>query len=454
MSSPGRTGAALKIVASAVDSHRMPPLPAAAARSARAWWCLLLVGPVALPLAATPTATASMTTSLAVTSTATSMATPTATPTAGCGSAPGLLRNSPLQSWRPRGGVLVRAWKGRNHLGLPIQLTVAQADLSRARPAVSTAPGYGAAASTTSITARSTGALVGVNGDYFDYDWDGRAVPVGPQVRRGVIQRLPASPARFVGLDSTGALRAGTVRAHGTVRLGAADGDPIRLPVRSVNPTSVPRAGVSVITPYMGAQRPRASWEVVVRSGRAVWTGRRAPFGRGRAYGDRSRSASAGDRLVVATGPAVPALRAVRRGDPVAVTVTARSQDGARVVEALGRGGHLLVNGRAVVTCRGAGTWSRARTVVAWNERTGLMWLLVADSGGAASPNGMWGLTYRQAALLAAQLGARQAVLLDGGGSSTLAVRMPGRPVVRVDSPRRTVQRPVPNGLVLVRSSP
>ena len=51
---------------------------------------------------------------------------------------------------------------------------------------------------------------------------------------------------------------------------------------------------------------------------------------------------------------------------------------------------------------------------------------------------------------VAEALGAADAVMLDGGGSSTMAVRT-GRGVLRVDAPAGAPQRPVPNAVVLVR---
>ena len=129
------------------------------------------------------------------------------------------------------------------------------------------------------MTAAAWGALVGVNGDYFAYDWSGAAVPYGPLVRGGRILRLPPGVLRVVGSDAQGRPVAAGVRAGGSLSSGSG---PRRwsLPVLSVNddgdggpadradtanPVALGR-GVAVVTPYLGMARPRRSVEVVVRA--------------------------------------------------------------------------------------------------------------------------------------------------------------------------------------------
>ena len=83
------------------------------------------------------------------------------------------------------------------------------------RLAAAAGRGFGAAAGTTQLTAAASGALVGVNGDYFAYDWSGAAVPYGPLVRGGRILRLPPGVLPVVGSDVRGRPVAGGVRASG-----------------------------------------------------------------------------------------------------------------------------------------------------------------------------------------------------------------------------------------------
>ncbi len=85
--------------------------------------------------------------------------------------------------------------------------------------------------------------------------------------------------------------------------------------------------------------------------------------------------------------------------------------------------------------------------MIAWDARRTRVWLIVVTGRGTTS---RYGLTYRQVTEVARTLGASEAVMVDGGGSSTMAVRA-GRRVQRVDAPARAPQRPVPDALVLVR---
>jgi exopolysaccharide biosynthesis protein len=88
--------------------------------------------------------------------------------------------------------------------------------------------------------------------------------------------------------------------------------------------------------------------------------------------------------------------------------------------------------------------------MIAWDARRTRLWLIVVTGRTRGGPVSRYGLTYRQVTEVARALGASEAVMVDGGGSSTMAVRS-GRLVHRVDAPARAPQRPVPNALVIVR---
>jgi hypothetical protein len=375
---------------------------------------------------------------------------------AACAAAPTLLRSPPVAFWRPAPGVTVRAWQGRDDRARPVRLTVARAELSRVRVAAATASRQGAASSTVAMTAATAGAVAGVNADYFRYDSDGRAVPLGVQVRGGVVHRVPVGRTRFVGVGPDGRIRSGLARVGGSAVLPAPrpGASPRTLSLAAVNPDRLPASGLVVVTGYLGAARPRAAWEVVVRDGRVVWSGHRAPFGVrsrfGAATSVRSGVRTGREVVLAGTGAAAAPLRTLRPGMRVRVRWAARSQDGTRLVDAVGTGAPMLRGGRSLASCSGAGRLSRARTLVAWDGDRGLAWFVTVRGGTGRGAAGSWGLTYAQVTELARRLGAREAVMVDGGGSTTLAVRGPGGRVQRVDAHARAAQRPVPNGLVLV----
>jgi hypothetical protein len=230
------------------------------------------------------------------------------------------------------------------------------------------------------------------------------------------------------------------------------DGDGARADgVDGVDPVARGR-GVAVVTPYLGTARPRRSVEVVVRRGVVVAVGRRLSFGARATWG--SGTAGASDLLLAASGPAAGKLRGLRRGSAVRVGYAARFADGAaagaRVRDAVGSGAVLMRGGRDLAACAGSADQSRPRTMIAWDPSRARVWLIVAAGRAGAVPVSRYGLTYRQVTEVARSLGASEAVMLDGGGSSTMAVRA-GRKVLRVDAPADAPQRPVPDALVLVR---
>jgi Phosphodiester glycosidase len=367
-----------------------------------------------------------------------------------CGTAGQLIR-TPAISAHLASGVRVHGWNGTDAQGHAVRLTVAETDLTRVRLVAASARGYGDVAATTSLTGAVRTAVAGINGDYFSYDWSGDAVPDGPLVVGGRILRLPPGAHPAVGVDAGGRPFADSVRPTGTVRSSRG-----ALPVGSVNagldpdqPDAVSAGrAVAVVTPWLGSARPSRQREVVVRRGVVLAVGRRLPFGPGKTYG--SGSAGHGDVLLAANGRAGRVLAGLRRGARVAVSYGARTDAGARPVQAVGSGAAMLHAGRVLVGCSGVGRISRPRTLVAWNASHTRLWLVTVNGRGGGSPVSRYGASYRQIADAVRALGAADAVMLDGGGSTTMALRGPNGQVRRVDAPSGTPQRPVPDGLLLI----
>jgi len=187
--------------------------------------------------------------------------------------------------------------------------------------------------------------------------------------------------------------------------------------------------------------RGPGGWEVLVRRGVAVASG---PSVRAALAG----SPAAENRFVVrATGSAVVALEQVRVGLRVSYTARAVTADGRTVVDSTMSGTTLLADGRLRVSCTTAPI--RPRTMLAWHRRTGALWLVTANGTDTARYGMFVGASYHQMALVAQRLGATDAVLVDGGGSTTMVARVPGA-LRRVDRPG-SIERAVPDAVGIVR---
>jgi exopolysaccharide biosynthesis protein len=137
-------------------------------------------------------------------------------------------------------------------------------------------------------------------------------------------------------------------------------------------------------------------------------------------------------------------------GSKASVGYAVVTDAGVRLREAVGSGSVLLRAGRDLATCEGSADVSRPRTMIAWDAARSRIWLLTVDGRGWEAPVSRYGLTYRQITEAARALGASEAVMVDGGGSTTMALRGSDGVVRRVDAPANAPQREIPDGLVLV----
>lgn len=151
-----------------------------------------------------------------------------------------------------------------------------------------------------------------------------------------------------------------------------------------------------------------------------------------------------GVRVLAGRGRAAEALRRLAPGDTVRWALPVRGAPGA-VVEMVGGFPLLLEGGRDVLgrvpSIRLAFAFERhPRTAVAIRA-DGVVLLVVVDG---RQPGHSAGMTLPELAALLRELGAVDALNLDGGGSTTLAIR--GRVANRPSDP---AERPVTNALVV-----
>ncbi|WP_320784292.1 phosphodiester glycosidase family protein [Streptomyces sp. CRN 30] len=313
---------------------------------------------------------------------------------------------------------------------------VLNADLRDTDVGVGLLAGRVSATSTPSELAAAHGAVAAVNGDFFDITRTNAAI--GPEIQDGRVRKgaATATTAVTVGADRVARLAdlliQGTVTVTGTAR-----------PLAALNSPAPPADGLTVYTPLWGpgprttVTAPGPYTELVVTGGTVT------------AVHDRLTDTAVPEDglIVVGRGTAAARLAAARPGDPVTVGFAPRSDAPAAPRTALGSGAVLVRDGRAVDFPPSEGNDAgKPRTVIGW-PAGGHRLLLVAVDGSADFSAG---LTYDATAALLVRLGAAEAFMLDGGGSTGMVARHPGdRAVTVVNTPSDGAERPVPNGVGL-----
>ncbi|NDU73892.1 phosphodiester glycosidase family protein [Actinomadura sp. DSM 109109] len=316
-----------------------------------------------------------------------------------------------------------------------------------------------AARRTVSAMADAQHAVAGVNGDFFNISETHAGVAPtgsasGPEVdggrpRKGAVpdgQRFgpplpPGTSAEdVIGVGTDGRGHVARLRLTGTVRSGRRS-----VALRGLNQYALPVGGVGAFGPEWGdASRRRAvcgtdrersdpcstdTAEVTVRRG--VVTRVSGVVGGG--------AVPSGTTVLVGREKGAGMLRRLRPGDRVRVSY--RLAGPVRFRFAVG-GLPILRNGRPLDGLAAAGPAPRTAAGVSRDGRH--LYLVVVD--GRSERSG--GVTVAELASLLGRAGARDAVNLDGGGSSTLVTRSPGEASVAVrNAPSDGTERAVANGI-------
>ncbi|MET8178076.1 phosphodiester glycosidase family protein [Streptomyces sp. NPDC005336] len=306
------------------------------------------------------------------------------------------------------------------------------------------------------------GAVAAVNGDFFNISEtqhpgvQATGASVGPAIAGGTPLKAAVplgqrfGPALPRGTTTEDVVGLGTDRVARIGRLtlrGEVSAERGTLPLRGFNQYAVAEGGVGAYTPGWGtASRVRATcgtdtdraapcsaqtYEVTVRRNRVTQVA--ATPGNGTIAADRV--------VLVGREAGARALRALRVGDTVRVGY--RLEGAAPAPFAFAVGGFPIVRDDRPLDGLDAVN-AAVRTAAGIDDGGHRLYLLALDGGADYRP----GLTVGELADVMLELGADDAVNLDGGGSSTLAAREAGEGSTTVrNHPSGGSERPVPNGI-------
>ncbi|MDQ3404342.1 MAG: phosphodiester glycosidase family protein [Actinomycetota bacterium] len=284
------------------------------------------------------------------------------------------------------------------------------------------------------LSTQAKRAVAAVNGDFFDIN--NSNAPEGVGIQSGtLVKSADSGHNRAIGVDAAGIGRVMEVFFDGTVTLPA---DTAKL--AHLNSARIDAGNIGVFNSIWGTYSRERSvrgatnvTEVVVRADSVIEVRRQA-----------SADAIPTDGYVlVGRDAGADRLATLKPGDRVTVAYSSRTSDGSTPRAAIGGNQPLLRDGEIVAPPDPL----HPRTAVGFSADGKKMHLLTVD--GREAPY-LLGLNLRDVAAILKEMGAHNALNLDGGGSSTMLAREPGSTEVRVENqPSDGGERPIPNGLAL-----
>jgi len=291
-------------------------------------------------------------------------------------------------------------------------------------------------------------AVAGVNGDFFrieagPYQGD----PIGLMVAHGELLSSPYPRSALV-LTAEGSPIIDVFRLEASVR--APDGS--TFPITGVNQERGPQDLILYTPRFHLATRTSGPGVQVVVGGLEL------PIRPNRGYLGQIQAVVQGEADVVipedgvvlsGSGKAAEFLGRLGRGENLAFRLDLQPSVG-EILHAVGGGPRLVRAGKVSIEAEAEGfsqafvTTAHPRTAVGFNERK--LFLVTVDG---RQPGYSVGMTLPQLAELMLSLGCREAMNLDGGGSTTCLVR--GQVVNRPSDQR---ERPVANALLLFSTAP
>ncbi|MFF3467055.1 phosphodiester glycosidase family protein [Streptomyces sp. NPDC002619] len=283
-----------------------------------------------------------------------------------------------------------------------------------------------------------TGAVAAINGDYFDLN-DTEA-PVGAAVSRkdGLVNSPTPGRNQTVAIGADGLGRLAQVFLEGEVTVGGTQ----HLKLSGVNSPVLAAGGIGLFTdqwgpsprtkPVSGADRVTEVW---LRDGKVTEVHTSVSSG----------PIPAGTSVLLGREAGADALAGLVPGDAVNVAYRPRADFG-DVAVAVGGGQVLVADGEVKHFTDGDTVTATSRTSVGFSADGRTMYLVAIDGKQTNSR----GMDLNELGAFMKGLGAQNALNMDGGGSTTMAARLPGESTTGlINSPSDGSERQVANGLGL-----
>jgi predicted phosphodiesterase len=278
--------------------------------------------------------------------------------------------------------------------------------------------------------------VAAVNGDYFNITETNAAI--GPEIQNGKLRKGTNQSSTVAGVGADGIARLADLAIKGTVTVAGTE-----RPLAALNSATVPADGIDAFTPQWGP----GLRTLIHDSG--PYTELVAQGGKVTAVNDHITTTPVPDDglILLGRGATAAQLATAKPGDAAAVSFEPQTGAKSPLRMALGSGDVLVRDGKAIDFPPSTGNDAlKPRTAIGWGDGGHRLLLVTVDGSATFSP----GLGFDDTAKLMARLGAADALMLDGGGSSEVVARRPGDSGVSVvNTPSDGSERPVPNGVGL-----
>ena len=169
----------------------------------------------------------------------------------------------------------------------------------------------------------------------------------------------------------------------------------------------------------------------------------------------RSVNVGAKEKVLQVGTKSADLVRSLKVGDKIKIDNAYQIKKNVELYSAFGNRENLIINGVVTAHCSPSHEDIRPRNAMGWNEN-GDVWFATTTMGVRNSADvfnrfRLGGSTVHQLAKWLKELGATQAIMLDGGGSTTMYVQKPDLEYKRVDLPASEWVRAVPQGITMLR---